>query len=78
VRWLLEHQNEDGGWGEDARSYDEPEWVGRGPSTASQTGWALLALLAVAETPVCVTEELRSAIDRGVLYLTETQRADGT
>ena len=44
VRWLLSHQNEDGGWGEDPRSYDEAEWVGRGPSTASQTGWALLAL----------------------------------
>jgi squalene-hopene/tetraprenyl-beta-curcumene cyclase len=47
VRWLLEHQNEDGGWGEDPRSYDEVEWIGRGPSTASQTGWALLALHAV-------------------------------
>jgi squalene-hopene/tetraprenyl-beta-curcumene cyclase len=44
VRWLLSHQNEDGGWGEDPRSYDYPEWVGRGDSTASQTGWALLAL----------------------------------
>jgi squalene-hopene/tetraprenyl-beta-curcumene cyclase len=76
--WVVEHQNPDGGWGEDLRSYVDPAWIGRGESTASQTAWALLALLAVAETPVCVTEELRSAIDRGVLYLTETQRADGT
>jgi squalene-hopene/tetraprenyl-beta-curcumene cyclase len=44
VRWLKEHQNEDGGWGEDPRSYDDPQWIGRGESTASQTAWALLAL----------------------------------
>ena len=37
-RWLDEHQNEDGGWGEDLRSYDDPRLVGRGTSTASQTG----------------------------------------
>ncbi len=45
------HQNEDGGWGEDARSYDDPHWIGRGPSTASQTAWALLALHAAGEAP---------------------------
>jgi len=44
VRWLEEHQNADGGWGEDPRSYDDAGWIGRGPSTASQTAWALLAL----------------------------------
>ena len=44
-----EHQNADGGWGEDLRSYDDPAWVGRGDSTASQTAWALLALLAAGE-----------------------------
>ena len=47
VRWLVDHQNPDGGWGEDLRSYDDPAtWAGRGESTASQTAWALLALLA--------------------------------
>jgi squalene-hopene/tetraprenyl-beta-curcumene cyclase len=46
VRWLERHQNDDGGWGEDPRSYDDPSWIGRGPSTASQTAWALLALQA--------------------------------
>ena len=50
VRWLESHQNEDGGWGEDLRSYDDPAaWSGRGASTASQTAWALLALLAAGE-----------------------------
>jgi squalene-hopene/tetraprenyl-beta-curcumene cyclase len=76
--WLIAHQNLDGGWGEDLRSYVDPAWIGRGESTASQTAWALLALLAVAETPSAVTDELRAAIDRGVLYLAETQREDGT
>ena len=46
VAWLEEHQNADGGWGEDMRSYDDPGLAGRGESTASQTAWALLALLA--------------------------------
>ena len=46
VTWLERHQNDDGGWGEDLRSYDDPDAVGRGTSTASQTAWALLALLA--------------------------------
>ena len=49
VGWLREHQNPDGGWGEDMRSYDDPGRAGRGESTASQTAWALLALLAAGE-----------------------------
>ena len=49
VGWLREHQNPDGGWGEDLRSYDDPGLAGRGESTASQTAWALLALLAAGE-----------------------------
>jgi squalene-hopene/tetraprenyl-beta-curcumene cyclase len=49
VAWLREHQNPDGGWGEDLRSYDDPALAGRGESTASQTAWALLALLAAGE-----------------------------
>ena len=44
VAWLESHQNRDGGWGEDVRSYDDPKkWAGVGPSTASQTAWAVLA-----------------------------------
>jgi squalene-hopene/tetraprenyl-beta-curcumene cyclase len=76
--WLIGHQNADGGWGEDLRSYQDPAWIGRGESTASQTAWALLALLALAEDPLGPSAEVRAAIDRGVLYLTGTQRADGT
>jgi squalene-hopene/tetraprenyl-beta-curcumene cyclase len=78
TRWLLAHQNPDGGWGEDLRSYVDPAWIGRGESTASQTAWALLALLAVAETPLADIAEVHEAVDRGVLYLAQTQRADGT
>jgi squalene-hopene/tetraprenyl-beta-curcumene cyclase len=69
VRWLEQHQNEDGGWGEDPRSYDEKAWIGRGPSTASQTGWALLALHAAGERS--------PALSRGLGWLLATQRADG-
>jgi squalene-hopene/tetraprenyl-beta-curcumene cyclase len=70
VGWLERHQNEDGGWGEDARSYDDPAWIGRGVSTASQTAWALLALHAAGEGS--------TAVRRGVSWLVETQRDDGT
>ena len=72
VAWLAEHQNEDGGWGEDLRSYDDPKtWSGRGASTASQTAWALLALLAAGEAD-------GKAVERGIRWLAETQRPDGT
>ncbi len=70
VAWLAAHQNDDGGWGEDLRSYREASWRGRGASTASQTSWALLALLAAGERS--------EATDRGVGYLVATQREDGT
>ena len=54
VVWLEEHQNGDGGWGEDLRSYRDPDFRGRGVSNASQTAWALLALLAAGERgPAC-------------------------
>ena len=70
VRWLETHQNADGGWGEDIRSYRDPASRGRGVSTASQTAWALLALLAAG---------VRSdATNRGARWLAATQRADGT
>jgi squalene-hopene/tetraprenyl-beta-curcumene cyclase len=70
VRWLFEHQNADGGWGETCASYDDPSLRGRGPSTASQTAWALLALLAAGEADSI-------AVRRGVDYLVMTQSPDG-
>ncbi|GDY28680.1 squalene-hopene cyclase [Gandjariella thermophila] len=70
VGWLVAHQNRDGGWGEDLRSYDDPQWIGQGESTASQTAWALLALLAAGERG--------DAVRRGVAWLVDTQNADGS
>ncbi|MEQ8718582.1 MAG: squalene--hopene cyclase [Acidimicrobiales bacterium] len=69
VTWLHEVQNHDGGWGEDLRSYTDDAWRGRGPSTASQTAWALLALLAAGDTG--------PATRRGVEWLVDNQRGDG-
>jgi squalene-hopene/tetraprenyl-beta-curcumene cyclase len=70
VTWLTRHQNDDGGWGEDLRSYRDRTWIGRGSSTPSQTGWALLALLAGGERG--------EPTERGVAYLAKSQRDDGT
>jgi squalene-hopene/tetraprenyl-beta-curcumene cyclase len=70
VRWLEAHQNPDGGWGEDMRSYADRDWIGRGESTASQTAWALLALEAAGERS--------EAAERGVRWLVDAQRPDGT
>jgi squalene-hopene/tetraprenyl-beta-curcumene cyclase len=72
LAWLVAHQNPDGGWGEDLRSYDDPGWAGRGESTASQTAWALLALLAAGGP------QEQASIDRGVRWLGQAQRPDGT
>jgi squalene-hopene/tetraprenyl-beta-curcumene cyclase len=69
VRWLERHQNADGGWGEDLRSYRDPAWIGRGETTPSQTAWALLALLAAGERS--------EAVERGVAWLCAAQRPDG-
>ncbi|WP_267242008.1 squalene--hopene cyclase [Streptomyces sp. PR69] len=71
VDWLASVQNEDGGWGEDLRSYRERRWIGQGVSTASQTAWALLALLAAGERE-------SKAAERGAAWLAATQRPDGS
>ncbi|HYB91340.1 MAG TPA: squalene--hopene cyclase [Candidatus Binataceae bacterium] len=46
VEWLKSKQNSDGGWGESALADKDPAWRGRGASTASQTAWAMIGLLA--------------------------------
>jgi squalene-hopene/tetraprenyl-beta-curcumene cyclase len=71
VDWLLAHQNDDGGWGESCGSYVDPTLHGVGPSTASQTAWALLALLAAGEAA-------HPATRRGISYLLDTQTEAGS
>ncbi|KNB53670.1 squalene--hopene cyclase [Streptomyces caatingaensis] len=71
VGWLESVQNDDGGWGEDLRSYRDRDWIGRGASTPSQTAWALLALLAAGERD-------GEAVRRGIDHLVRTQREDGS
>jgi squalene-hopene/tetraprenyl-beta-curcumene cyclase len=63
-------QQPDGGWGESCRSYDDPTLAGQGTTTASQTGWALLALLAAGESR-------GAAVRNGVAFLLSTQGEDG-
>jgi squalene-hopene/tetraprenyl-beta-curcumene cyclase len=70
VTWLQRHQNPDGGWGEDLRSYADPDLIGQGATTPSQTAWALLALLAAGE-------QHSVAVEAGVGWLVANQRADG-
>ena len=72
--WLLSCQNEDGGWGETCASYDDPSLKGKGVSTASQTAWALIGLLAVEHL---IELDADQAIDGGIDYLLSTQQADG-
>jgi squalene-hopene/tetraprenyl-beta-curcumene cyclase len=71
AQWLLAHQQPNGGWGESADSYANPRLRGQGPTTASQTAWALLGLLAAGL-------ESHPAVARGIQYLLATQQFDGT
>lgn len=77
--WLLRFQNEDGGWGESLLSYEDPGERGRGASTAAQTAWAMLGLIAAAEGEPA-PEALRAskaALDRAFAFLARCQRDDG-
>jgi len=71
AEWIKSRQNQDGGWGELPLSYDDVEHKGRGPSTASQTAWALLGLMAVGEAD-------SPEVTRGLDYLLAEQNADGS
>ena len=70
VEWLVSRQNDDGGWGESCASYIDPAQRGVGPSTASQTAWAIIAMIAAGEAG-------HPATQRGVRYLLDTQRPGG-
>jgi squalene-hopene/tetraprenyl-beta-curcumene cyclase len=71
VQWLLDLQQPCGGWGESARSYDDPSLAGQGAVTASQTAWALLGLIDAGL-------ESHRAVRRGIQFLIDQQQADGT
>jgi squalene-hopene/tetraprenyl-beta-curcumene cyclase len=75
--WLRSVQNDDGGWGETTATYKDPSLRGTGPSTASQTAWALLGMIATVDRLPALRPEFMPAIDRGVDYLLKTQRPDG-
>jgi len=71
AEWIRMVQNPDGGWGETCGSYDDPNTKGVGPSTPSQTAWAIMGLVAA-----CDTRSESAA--RGVAYLLKTQNQDGS
>jgi squalene-hopene/tetraprenyl-beta-curcumene cyclase len=69
--WLASIQNPDGGWGEDGTSYKlDYRGYEAAPSTASQTAWALLGLMAAGEIE-------SASVTRGIGFLIRTQAADG-
>lgn len=68
--WVEGVQNPDGGWGESCESYADPALAGTGPSTPSQTAWALMAL-------VDGGRARGEAAARGVGYILRTQGEDG-
>jgi len=70
--WIVSVQQPDGGWGEDCASYVDPDTRGLGTCTASQTAWALIALLAIGAV------DYDEAVIRGLGWLLERQRPDGT
>ena len=71
VAWLKSVQRADGGWGEDNFSYHDDTQRGTYKvSTAFQTAWALLALMAAGEAH---SAEVKAGID----FILHAQQADG-
>jgi squalene-hopene/tetraprenyl-beta-curcumene cyclase len=70
VDWLVSVQRQDGGWGEDEETYRDATPGTYKESTASQTAWALLGLMAAGHAG-------HPAVARGAAWLTRTQRPDG-
>jgi squalene-hopene/tetraprenyl-beta-curcumene cyclase len=71
AEWLRMVQNPDGGWGETCGSYDDPSTKGIGPSTPSQTAWAVMGLLSANDTR-------SDSVARGIAYLLRTQKSNGS
>jgi squalene-hopene/tetraprenyl-beta-curcumene cyclase len=71
TEWIRMVQNADGGWGETCGSYDDPTQRGIGPSTPSQTAWAVLGLLAGGDTR-------SDSVAKGIRWLVSQQSATGT
>jgi len=71
AEWIRMVQNTDGGWGETCGTYDDPNTRGVGPSTASQTAWAILALLAAGDTR-------SDSLVKGARWLISHQHEDGS
>jgi squalene-hopene/tetraprenyl-beta-curcumene cyclase len=71
AEWIRMVQNPDGGWGETCGTYDDPSKRGVGPSTPSQTAWALLGLLAANDTR-------SDSVAKGIRWLVERQTDEGT
>ena len=71
AEWLRMVQNPDGGWGETCGSYDDPTTRGVGPSTLSQTAWAVMGLLAANDTR-------SESVAKGIAYILKTQKKDGS
>jgi squalene-hopene/tetraprenyl-beta-curcumene cyclase len=71
IKWYEDHQNEDGGWGETCESYKIPSLAGKGNSTASQTAWALMGMIAGGE-------EKNLVVTRGIEFLLNRQELHGS
>ena len=69
--WLDSVQLEDGGWGERCDTYNDPVFKGQGPSTPSQTAWAVMGLCAFDDPNM-------ASLQRGVEYLVRAQSPDGS
>jgi squalene-hopene/tetraprenyl-beta-curcumene cyclase len=70
AEWIRMVQNSDGGWGETCGTYDDPATRGIGPSTPSQTAWAVLGLLAAGDTR-------SDSVAKGVRWLIDRQNEEG-
>lgn len=69
--WLESVQHDDGGWGERCDTYEDPVFKGCGPTTASQTAWAVMGLCAFGDPD-------RPSLKRGVECLIRCQNPDGS